>query len=156
MITPLRRVRIGAILLVIIFAASVVGYRIAGRGWLDAIYMVVITISTVGYGESSTLSPRQQVLTMGVIVFGISAAVFTLGGFIQMMMEGEIERTLSLGRTTRAIEKLSRHVILCGYGRIGQILAHELKSKKAVICGARQRPRGAGRSPEHRSPGFIG
>ncbi len=128
--TPLRRVRAGAIVLVIVFAVAVVGYRIAGRGWLDAVYMVVITISTVGYGEISVLSPGQQVLTIVVVVFGISAAVFTLGGFIQMMMEGEIERAFRLGRTTRAIEKLTRHVILCGYGRIGQILAHELNSKK--------------------------
>ncbi|MBI3836842.1 MAG: potassium channel protein [Planctomycetia bacterium] len=130
MSTSLRRVCIGAIVLVVVFAAAVVGYRIAGRSWLDAIYMVIITISTVGYGETSSLPPGQKVLTIGVIVFGISAAVFTLGGFIQMMMEGEIERALSLGRTTRAIEKLTRHVILCGYGRIGHILAHELKCKR--------------------------
>ena len=92
--------------------------------------MVVITVATVGYGEVSHLSPGEQVLTIGVIVFGISAAVFTLGGFIQMMMEGEIERTLSHGRAARAIERLEQHVILCGYGRIGQILAQELSGAK--------------------------
>jgi voltage-gated potassium channel len=129
MSTSLRRVCIGAVVLGVVFGVAVAGYRIAGRTWLDAVYMVVITISTVGYGETSTLSPGQQVLTIGVIVFGISAAVFTLGGFIQMMMEGEIDRALSVGRTTRAIERLERHVVLCGFGRIGQILAHELKSK---------------------------
>jgi voltage-gated potassium channel len=128
MSTPLRRVCIGAVVLVGVFVAAVLGYRIAGRSWLDAVYMVIITISTVGYGESSNLSPGQQVLTIGVIVFGISAAFFTLGGFVQMMLEGEIERTLRLGRTTRAIEGLENHVVVCGFGRIGQILAHELKS----------------------------
>jgi voltage-gated potassium channel len=87
-------------------------------------------VATVGYGEVSHLSPAEQVLTIGVIVFGISAAVFTLGGFIQMMMEGEIERALSHGRAVRAIERLEQHVILCGYGRIGQILAQELNGAK--------------------------
>ena len=127
--TPLERIRAGAVILLAVIVAAVLGYRIAGRDWLDAIYMVVITVSTVGYGESSHLSPGQQVLTMGVIVIGISAAVVSLGGFIQMMMEGEIDRALSLGRTTRAIERLERHVVLCGFGRIGRILAHELTGK---------------------------
>ena len=128
--TPLQRIRLGAVVLGVIVAAGVLGYRIAGRSWLDAIYMVIITISTVGYGETSALSPSQQILTMGVVVFGISAAVFTLGGFIQMMMEGEFERALRHGQTTRSIERLKKHVILCGFGRIGQILANELKIKK--------------------------
>ncbi len=130
MSVSLRRVRMGAVVLVGVFAASVIGYRLAGRDWLDAVYMVVITIATVGYGEGSTLPPGEQILTMAVIVLGISAAVFTLGGFIQMTMEGELERALRLGRTSRAIDKLSNHVILCGFGRIGQILAKELTAKK--------------------------
>jgi voltage-gated potassium channel len=130
MSASLRRVRQGAIVLCVLFLAGVVAYRLAGRSWLDAVYMVVITISTVGYGESSSLSPGQQWITIGVIVFGISVAVFTFGGFIQMTMEGELERALKLGRTTRAIEKLEGHVILCGFGRIGQILAQELAAKK--------------------------
>jgi voltage-gated potassium channel len=130
MSVSLRRVRMGAVVLAGVFVASVIGYRLAGRDWLDAVYMVVITIATVGYGEGSALSPGEQVLTMAVIVLGISAAVFTLGGFIQMTMEGELERALRLGRTSRAIDKLSSHVILCGFGRMGQILAKELNAKK--------------------------
>jgi voltage-gated potassium channel len=128
--SPLRRIRTGALVLGIVVVAAVIGYRIAGRDWLDAIYMVVITISTVGYGEASTLSASQQWLTMGVILIGISAAVVSLGGFIQMMMEGEIERVLNVGRTTRAIQQLHGHVVLCGFGRIGRILANELKNKR--------------------------
>jgi voltage-gated potassium channel len=128
--SPLHRVRLGAIVLGIVFLIAVVAYRVAGRNWLDAIYMVVITISTVGYGETSSLSAGQQWITIGVILFGISAAVFTLGGFIQMTMEGELQRTLSLGRTTRVIERLKEHVVICGFGRIGQILAQELNAKK--------------------------
>ncbi len=130
MSSPLRRVRTGALVLVGVFAASVVAYRLAGRTWLDAVYMVIITVSTVGYGEASVLSTGQRWITMGVIVFGISAAVFTLGGFLQMMMEGEIERALHVGRTSRAIDKLSGHIVLCGFGRIGKILAEQLATKR--------------------------
>ncbi len=133
MSVSLRRVQLGAIILGALFAAAVAGYRFAGRSWLDAIYMVVITISTVGFGEASTLEPLEQFLTMGVILLGISAAVFTFGGFIQMTMEGELDRALALGRTTKAIEKLSSHVIICGFGRIGQMLAQELTRQKLSL-----------------------
>ncbi|REK10473.1 MAG: potassium channel protein [Planctomycetota bacterium] len=126
----LQRVRTGAIVLCALFIAATVGYRLAGRSWLEAVYMVVITISTVGYGEASSLRMPEQLLTIIVIVFGISVSVFTLGGFIQMTMEGEIERTLKMGRTTRAIEKLTGHTILCGFGRMGHILAKELAAKR--------------------------
>lgn len=126
---PVRRILIGAIVLVVVVVSAVIGYRLAGRSWLDAVYMVVITVSSVGFGEASTLSPAEQWLTMGVILFGITAAFTSLGGFVQMMMEGEIERAMNLGRTTRAIERLEDHVVLCGYGRIGRILAKELHRK---------------------------
>jgi len=126
---PIRRILIGAIVLAVVVVSAVIGYRLAGRSWLDAVYMVVITVSSVGFGEASTLSPAEQWLTMGVILFGITAAFTSLGGFVQMMMEGEIERAMSLGRTTRAIERLENHVVLCGYGRIGRILAKELYRK---------------------------
>ena len=112
-----------------IVVLSVVGYRLAGRSWLDALYMVVITVSSVGFGESSQLSVVQQWLTMAVIVFGISAAAFTLGGLLQMMVEGEIDRVLSSGRNTRAIDRLEGHVIICGFGRLGHMVAEQLRSR---------------------------
>jgi voltage-gated potassium channel len=105
---------------------------------------VIITVSSVGFGESSQLKPAEQWLTMGVIVVGISAAVISLGGFIQMMMEGEIERALNVGRTTRAIQHLERHVVLCGFGRIGRILAQELKVKRQAFVVIDNRPEAVG------------
>ncbi len=127
--SSLQRIRTGAIVLAVVIVTATIGYRLAGRDWLDAIYMVVITISTVGYGEASNLSPGQQLLTLGVIIVGISAAGISLGGFVQMMVEGEIERALNLGRITRAIQQLDNHTVLCGFGRIGRILAAELKAR---------------------------
>jgi voltage-gated potassium channel len=131
--SPLHRIRTGAVVLCAVVVCAVLGYRLAGRDWLDALYMVVITVSTVGFGERSQLPPAQQWLTMGLIVVGISAAVVSLGGFIQMMMEGEIERALNVGRTSRAIQHLDGHVVLCGFGRIGRILAKELRNKRQAF-----------------------
>jgi voltage-gated potassium channel len=121
---------VGAVVLAAICIVSVVGYRLGGRGWLDSLYMVVITVSSVGYGEKSSLSPGEQWLTMAVILFGISAAAFTLGGFLQMMVEGEVDRVLSSGRNTRAIDRLDAHVIICGFGRLGHMVAEQLRSRR--------------------------
>ncbi len=126
----LRRIRWGAILLAVILAASVCGYRLLGRSWLDALYMVVITVATVGFGEHTDLPPAEQVLTIAVILFGISAWVYTVGGFLQWMTEGELEKALGARRMTSEIHHLQQHVIVCGFGRMGQMLAHDLRCAK--------------------------
>jgi voltage-gated potassium channel len=125
--SPWQRIRLGALFLVGVIAAGVVGYRLSGRSWLDSLYMVIITVSTVGYGEQSTLPPTQQWLTMGVITFGMFAAAITIGGLVQMVAEGEVDRILSLGRMNRDIERLKDHIIVCGFGRIGRTLVTQLQ-----------------------------
>ncbi len=131
---PLQRIRVGVAVLMSVLLAAVVGYHyIGGRDWVDAFYMVAITVSTVGFGERSQLSSGEKLFTIGVIVFGISAAAYALGGLLQKMTEGEIERVLGLRRMTNEIERLKGHVIICGYGRIGQILATELSHRKKPL-----------------------
>ncbi len=127
---PLKRLRVGLVTLAIIFVVAVCGYRLAGWGFLDAIYMVVVTLSSVGYRETGQMTPTLQVFTIALIVFGVSTAVYIVGGLAQMMAEGEINRALGLRRVTREIERLSGHVILCGYGRMGEVLAGELHRRK--------------------------
>lgn len=126
MTTPLDRIKRGAVALGVIFALSVLGYRLAGWNWLDAIYMVAITISTVGYGEIGPTTPTVRVLTIAVIIFGISASAYTFGGFVQLLAHGEIQRSLGMLRMTREIGHLKDHIIVCGFGRIGRTLCHEL------------------------------
>lgn len=127
---PLVRIRAGACVLAVVFVAGVVGYRLlGGYDWLEAVWMVVITIATVGYGERSGLSPSLQVLTIGVILFGMSAAAYTFSGLFQLVVEGELERILGVRRMTREIDQLHNHVILCGFGRVGQHLAADLRAQ---------------------------
>ena len=124
--TSLERIRFGIIVLITIVLVAMIGFRMAGYDWIGSLYMSVITISSVGYGERSQLDPELQLFTVGVIVFGMSAAAYTIGGLVQMMFEGEIERAMGHRRITRGIERLSNHVIICGFGRMGQILADNL------------------------------
>jgi voltage-gated potassium channel len=129
------RLRKGALVLGIVMILSVCGYRLFGYDWVAAIYMVVITIASVGYGETSNVSTNQQIFTIFVILFGLLATGYTLGGLAQMLFEGELERVLGIQRMNREIENLQQHTILCGYGRTGQLLASELKrhNKRFVV-----------------------
>jgi voltage-gated potassium channel len=132
--TPLQRIRLGGFVLVAIVALSVIGYRyIGGYDWMAAIWMVVITISTVGYGETSQLPVSVQMLTIALIVLGISASVYTFGGLIQLILEGELEYVLGRRRMTKDILSLSDHTIICGYGRMGRNLASELRLQKRML-----------------------
>lgn len=126
----LKRIRLGAIVLATTFVCGVLGYRLFGRGWVEAVYMTATTISTVGFTERSELAGSEQLFVVALIVVGISAAVYTLGGFLNMMATGDIERALGVFQTRRSIESLSQHVIVCGYGRLGRMLAEELERQK--------------------------
>lgn len=103
-------------------------YVAHGWKWIDALYMVVITIFGVGYGEVQPIDTLTlRTVTMMLIVVSYGCIIYIAGGFVQMVMEGEINRVLSHHRMTQGIDKLTGHTILCGYGRAGRILAMELK-----------------------------
>lgn len=128
--TPLERVRFGAFVLAAVVVLAITGYVLLGYNLVEAIWMVVITISSVGYGERSAQGPVFQLFTVGVIVLGMSAAAYTLGGLVQLLTQGEVERVLGIRRMTREIERLTGHVIVCGYGRMGQLLTASLRRQK--------------------------
>lgn len=128
--SPLKRLQVGLVTLGVIFVVAVFGYWLGGWNLLDSVYMVVVTLSSVGYREAGKMTPALQVFTILLIVFGASAALYIVGGFVQMMAEGEINRALGLRRVTREIERLGEHIIVCGFGRMGEILAGELHRRK--------------------------
>ena len=110
-----------------VIAVSTLGYVLMGWTPMDAFYMVIITVFAVGYGEVSPIkSSGAQIWTILVILSGWSAVVFTLGGVIKSVTEGELQRARLLVRKQRTMEQLKNHVIICGYGRMGQTLASEL------------------------------
>lgn len=123
----LRRVIIASVVFACICALSILGFVLAGNSFVDSLYMVIITISSVGYTEAVPVeSDLMKVFTIFVILFGTGTGLYIIGGIIQMVAEGEVERALTAQRRSRGIEKLHDHVIVCGFGRMGQILAREL------------------------------
>ena len=125
--TPLRKIITGLVLFLLVCLLAVVGYVSAGWTISDAVYMVIITIFGVGYGEVQPIqSPALRMLTILVIVAGYGAVIYTVGGCVQMLIDGELNRALGVRRMTKGIEQLRGHTIVCGIGRLGSILAREL------------------------------
>lgn len=122
----LRRVVAGVTGFATILALAWIGYMHFGCRALDAVYMVIITIFGIGYGELCPISDTGRIFTIFVIVSGTSSVLYTFGGFIQMMTEGELQRVLDQRRKTRDIAGLRGHVVICGYNHIAQVLAHQL------------------------------
>ena len=140
MTSAFQKSRRGIGILSVIFVIGIVGYRLLGYSWLEAIWLVVITIFGVGYGETSSSPPAVQIFTIAVIVFGVTSAVYTVGGFLEMVVEGELKELVSRNKRTKDIQELRNHVIICGFGRIGQLLAAELSRKKEKFVVIDQNP----------------
>ena len=127
--SPVRRVLIGLAIFISICILAVIGYVRGGFPLSDAIYMVVITVFGVGYGEVQPISSSLlRVHTILVIVFGYGAAVYTVGGFIQMLVDGELQNAIKARTMSNGIASLRDHTIICGYGRIGAMMAKELQA----------------------------
>jgi len=98
------------------------------EGWhtLEALYMTVITITTVGYGEVRTVSEPGRVFTVFLIFMGMGTMAYTLGIVAQMMVEIQIRAIIGRRKLGRKLRSIKNHYVICGYGRIGSIIAHEL------------------------------
>ncbi|TWT50433.1 Voltage-gated potassium channel Kch [Rubripirellula amarantea] len=131
-----RKMLVGAGFFCATCIAAVIGYSIAGWSLVDSLYMVVITIFGVGYGEVQPINtPSLKFFTAIIIIAGCSSGIYVVGGFVQMIAEGEIQRALGVRRMSRGIEQTTGHVIICGFGRVGQMLASELKElDEPFVC----------------------
>jgi voltage-gated potassium channel len=128
------RFRAGMGVLGLVLVLGTVGYILLGLPWLDALYQTVITISTVGYRELGTFGTRYQVFTILLILFGTGTALYTLGVLIDTMFEARITGHFRRRRMKRGIDRLKGHVILCGYGQVGEAICEEItRSGRQVV-----------------------
>ncbi len=129
-----RRIRRDLLLAILIFVGvmfvGVVGYRLI-EGWslLDAIYMTIITLAGVGYGETNPLSWRGRVFTIGLIMMGLLSVAYILNRFTDAFIQGYFEERLRVRRQNRLLRQLHNHYVLCGYGRMGRQIAQELAAE---------------------------
>src|SRR5262245_20847445 len=123
----LRRVLYGLLANLTVCTFGVVGYVAQGWSVPDALFMVAITISTVGYGEVRPLDTvALRVHTMLLLLFGTVTLTYTVASVLQFVTEGEIARILGHQRVKRQIDSLSGHMIVAGLGRMGLLTCAEL------------------------------
>ena len=123
---PWRRFRAGLGLLLLLICAGTLGYRLLGLSVSDAVYQTVITITTVGYREIGTVSGGYQAFTIMLILFGTGTALYTLGVLIESLFEGRLDDEIRRRRMLKKINRLTGHVVLCGFGRVGSAIFQEL------------------------------
>ena len=112
----------------LVFAASVVGYLFLGPNWtlVDAVYMTLISVTTVGYGEAGELDQVGRIFTMVMLIFGVTSVAFLFSNLTAFIVEGHLEQVL-WGRTmNKRISALSDHFIVCGAGATGRHIIAEL------------------------------
>lgn len=142
MSAPLKKVLTGLALFLAVFVIAVAGYMASGWRLDDSIYMVIITMFGVGYGEVQPIhSASLRTLTIVVIIGGYGAVIYTVGGFMQMLIDGELNKALGARRMKKEIDQLQNHTIICGVGRMGTILACELNAlgKPFVVIDSDER-----------------
>jgi voltage-gated potassium channel len=153
--------RLPLALLVAVTVYGVVGYLFL-EGWslLDAVYMTVITLATVGFHEVRPLAARGQVFTISLILAGVMALFVALGVVTELVVSGQLARVLRRRRMDARIGRLDRHTVICAYGRVGRAVAEELARQGLpfVVVERQQGHLGLAslRRPDHRLPHLRG
>jgi voltage-gated potassium channel len=115
--------------LVALLAGGTLGYQLVeGWGWLDSLYMTVITITTVGFLEVHPMGTGGRVFTMALALGGVFTAFYAAAEFIRAVLTGEIREVLGRQRMESRLDKLSGHFVVCGFGRMGRLVAEEFSS----------------------------
>jgi len=115
-----------ALLLLTLIVGSLAYHEFEGWPLYDSFYMVVITLSTVGYREVNPLSDTGKLITMGVIGFGLASLTLLGASVTRLILEGELQEVVGKRKMERDIAKLTGHYIVCGYGRVGRVVCKEL------------------------------
>ena len=122
----IRHLIIAIIVILILLIAGTTGYHVI-EGWpfFDALYMTVITITTVGYGEIHQLSTEGRIFTVFLIMSSFGGMGYVVGSIVQTFIAGQIRMALGRRKLEKRVKRLRHHYVLCGYGRIGSYLARE-------------------------------
>lgn len=154
---PFRRLVPPFLILLTIITVGIVGYT-ALEGWpvLDSLYMLVITLFTVGFGEVRPLSDAGKVLTMMIIVSGVGTAIYAVGQLGEIIVEGHIFGYRRRKRMEKKIKDMKDHYIICGFGRVGHQVADEFTAAGVPYVVIDLKPETADELEPHGIPYVVG
>src|SRR5258708_33871117 len=128
------RLRNALFVLLIVFIVASSGYRLLGRdvSWLDAIYMTVITLTSVGYGEivDTSHSHVLRVFNIFVLIFGLGIMLYVFSIATAFVVEGDLSRLFWKNKMLKRIKELRNHTIICGAGTTGLRVVEELQKTR--------------------------
>lgn len=128
---PYRKIILAASLLTLILFIGVIGYMsIENLSFIDALYMTVITVATVGYREIHTPSDAGKIFTIFLIITSFGIFAYAISSITQFIVEGEFNQLFKNRKKVEEIANLHHHVIICGFGRNGRQAAQVLKNHR--------------------------
>ena len=118
----------------LVISFGTIGYMvIEGWNFSDSLYMTIITLTTVGYKEIHDLSSGGRIFTIILLIGGVGTVFYTLGIGAKIILEGELQEIYGRKRLENKLKGLKDHYIVCGYGRMGKIIARELKHENLTF-----------------------
>ncbi len=122
-----RKVGVALSLLILITAVGTAGYHFL-EGWSPAnsFYATIVTIATVGFGDFYPVTPAGKAFAIFIIIFGVGTMAYTFAMMMDTFMEGRLKELLGRGKLEKRIRKMGSHYIICGYGKIGNLICAEL------------------------------
>ena len=151
--SPFRNLLAGSFFMLVVMVVATAAYVTYGWSLGDAVYMVVLTVYTVGFDEVRPIDTTAlRTITITLIITGCTGMIFLTGSLIQLITLSQFQQFFGVRRMQRDIDLLRDHVIICGYGRIGQSLALDLEAAGVdfVILD-----RGESRAESARGHGFL-
>ena len=129
------------VLVGLIMLTGTLGYHILlDWNWLDSLYMTIITITTVGYGEIHNMPEGGRVFTMVLILISVGIIAYSASTITSMIIEAEYTRLIWRRRMNERIKKLSGHVIICGFGRTGRAVCEHMSPRDGQVVVVENRP----------------
>ncbi len=154
---PVWRFQLSIMVLVILIGGGTLGYMwIEDMTATDALYMTVITVTTVGFGETQPLSPEGRIFTMVVILIGAGAVTTAVSNAVGIVLGPRLWMSIRLRNLERMLMTMENHHIVCGYGRMGRQVIDDLKRRSEPFVLIDQDPELEERLLEMNIPFVIG
>ncbi|HSH10405.1 MAG TPA: potassium channel protein [Ilumatobacter sp.] len=133
--STISRLRLAVAMVLAVFVVATIGFWAFGLSLIDAMYMTITTITTVGYRELNgpDLSNTEKVFTMAIIVTGVSTVLYTFTLMVQVIVEGQLREFVGRRRMDKKIAGMRDHVIVCGWGRVGRAAAHDIMAAGRTV-----------------------
>jgi voltage-gated potassium channel len=135
----LRRLYVALLLILIVITIGVVGFMfISDYPLLDAFFMTITTVATVGYGEIHPLGPQGRLFASLLIIANVGIFAYSVATVTSFLMDGDFRQIMRDFRMNKRIQELSGHIIVCGYGRIGHQVVEELLEEHQLFVVVEQ------------------